>query len=59
MIELWPEEIEEGFTLDRPVPPEAAMARVEVLANGWNLGRIVVARTRGQVLEIINGERDV
>lgn len=58
VVELWPEELAEGFTLDRSVHPEAAMARIEVLANGWNRGRVVVARARGRVLEIINGERD-
>lgn len=59
VVELWPEEIAERFIVDSSVPSGAAMARVEVVANGWNRGRMVVARTWGQVLEIINGERDV
>jgi hypothetical protein len=58
VVELWPEEVAEGLIVDRPVPSDAAMVRVEILANGWNRGRMVVARARGKVLDIINGEKD-
>jgi hypothetical protein len=54
VLELWPEQANGELRLDRPVPPGAAMARVEVRARGWCRGTRVVVRPRGLVLEVID-----
>lgn len=58
LLELWPEEANLGFTLDRSIPKEASLARVKVLARGWSRGRKLIARPRGVALEVIDKERE-
>ena len=50
-VELWPDEAQEEFVLDRPPSPEAPLVRVEVVTSGWQRGSQVICRPRGRVLE--------
>jgi hypothetical protein len=50
-LELWPDEAQEEFVLDRSPSPEAPLVRVEVVTSGWQRGSQVICRPRGRVLE--------
>jgi len=52
-LELWPEQASTRLELDRDVPAEASLVRVEVLAPGWARGALVIARPLGRVIEVI------
>lgn len=54
--ELWPEEAEQHFTLDRALPKKAAMVRVEIIARGWRRNSKVITPPRGRILEVIENE---
>ena len=53
LLELWPEQATEHYELDRDVPPDATLVRVEVLATGWARDELVVARPVGRVSEVV------
>ena len=54
VLELFPEEANDDFALDRAVSDEASLVRVEIVARGWFRGRKSIVRPRGRVLEVID-----
>ena len=52
-LELWPEQAG-GLELDREIPEDASLVRVDVVAAGWARGQHVLARPLGRVIGVVS-----